>query len=73
MDQARNRMNIVILDACRDNPLPKGRSLSRGLASMQAPRGTFIGYAAAPGQSYRLARLTGPGSENGPATTAGRP
>lgn len=51
MDQARNRINIVILDACRDNPLPKARTLSRGLSSMHAPRGTFIGYAAAPGQS----------------------
>jgi hypothetical protein len=51
MDQARNRINIVILDACRDNPLPKGRSLARGLTSMPAPRGTFIGYAAAPGQT----------------------
>ncbi|MBV9827314.1 MAG: caspase family protein [Alphaproteobacteria bacterium] len=61
MDHARNRMNIVILDACRDNPLPKGRSLSRGLASMQAPRGTFIGYAAAPGQSAR----DGPPGQNG--------
>src|SRR5580765_6721118 len=51
MDEARNRINIVILDACRDNPLPKGRSLARGLSSMPAPRGTFIGYAAAPGQT----------------------
>jgi uncharacterized caspase-like protein len=24
MDQARNRINIVLLDACRDNPLPRG-------------------------------------------------
>jgi uncharacterized caspase-like protein len=51
MDQARNRINIVLLDACRDNPLPKGRSLTRGLTSMHAPRGTFIGYAAAPGHT----------------------
>jgi hypothetical protein len=51
MDEAHNRVNIVILDACRDNPLPKGRSLSRGLTPMEAPRGTFIGYAAAPGQT----------------------
>ncbi|HEU0219122.1 MAG TPA: caspase family protein [Stellaceae bacterium] len=51
MDEARNSVNIVILDACRDNPLPKARSLTRGLATMQAPRGTFIGYAAAPGQT----------------------
>jgi hypothetical protein len=51
MDEARNRINIVVLDACRDNPLPKGRSVARGLVSMQAPRGTFIGFAAAPGQA----------------------
>ena len=51
MDEARNQVNIVILDACRDNPLPKSRSVTRGLTSMQAPRGTFIGYAAAPGQT----------------------
>jgi len=53
MDEARNSVNIIILDACRDNPLPKGRSLARGLVSMQAPRGTFVGYAAAPGQTAR--------------------
>ncbi|HWB47871.1 MAG TPA: caspase family protein [Stellaceae bacterium] len=51
MDEAHNSVNIVILDACRDNPLPKGRSLARGLATMQGPRGTFIGYAAGPGQT----------------------
>lgn len=51
MDEARNQVNIVILDACRDNPLPKSRSAARGLVPMQAPRGTFIGYAAAPGQT----------------------
>jgi Caspase domain len=48
---AQNDMNIVILDACRDNPLPHGRSVARGLARMGAPSGTFIAYAAAPGQS----------------------
>ena len=64
MDQARNRINIVILDACRDNPLPKGRSLARGLTSMQAPRGTFIGYAAAPGQTAQ----DGEPGENGAFT-----
>jgi len=61
MDQARNRINIVILDACRDNPLPKSRSLGRGLARMDAPRGTFIGYAAAPGQTA----ADGPNGGNG--------
>ena len=50
MKQAQNDMNIVILDACRDNPLPKTRGVDRGLARMDAPTGTFIAYAAAPGQ-----------------------
>jgi len=50
MKRAQNEMNIVILDACRDNPLPKTRSFDRGLARMDAPSGTFIAYAAAPGQ-----------------------
>jgi Caspase domain len=51
MKTAQNEMNIVILDACRDNPLPKTRGIERGLARMDAPSGTFIAYAAAPGQS----------------------
>jgi hypothetical protein len=51
MKSAQNEMNIVILDACRNNPLPKTRGIERGLARMDAPSGTFIAYAAAPGQS----------------------
>jgi uncharacterized caspase-like protein len=52
MKDAQNDMNIVILDACRDNPLPKTtRGIERGLARMDAPSGTFIAYAAGPGQS----------------------
>ena len=66
MDQAHNHINIVILDACRDNPLPKSRGLSRGLAKMDAPRGTFIGYAAAPGQTAE----DGPKGGNGIFTGA---
>ena len=50
MRQAQNQMNLVILDACRNNPLPKTRGIDRGLARMEAPSGTFIAYAAAPGQ-----------------------
>lgn len=50
MEGAQNQMNIVILDACRDNPLPKTRGIERGLRRMEAPSGTFIAYAAAPGQ-----------------------
>jgi Caspase domain len=51
MKNANNEMNIVILDACRDNPLPKTRGMERGLARMSAPSGTFVGYAAALGQT----------------------
>jgi formylglycine-generating enzyme required for sulfatase activity len=50
MDNARNRLNIVILDACRDNPFARSfRSGAQGLASMNAPSGTLIAYATAPG------------------------
>jgi hypothetical protein len=51
MHAAQNEMNIVILDACRDNPLRRTRSAARGLARIDAPSGTFIAYAAAPGQT----------------------
>jgi Caspase domain len=51
MSAAQNEMNIVILDACRNNPLPKTRGMDRGLARIDAPSGTFIAFAAAPGQT----------------------
>jgi uncharacterized caspase-like protein len=51
MSDARNDMNILILDACRNNPLPKTRGMDRGLARIDAPSGTFIAFAAAPGQT----------------------
>ncbi len=50
MDFAHARMNIVIIDACRDNPFARSfRSMSQGLASIDAPAGTLIAYATAPG------------------------
>ncbi len=45
---AGNRMNIVVLDACRDNPFAAGAS-AKGLAPLDAPSGTFLAYATAPG------------------------
>jgi len=52
LDEARVRLSLVILDACRDNPFPrKFRSASRGLAQVDAPRGTMIAYATAPGET----------------------
>ncbi|MGD0266543.1 MAG: caspase family protein [Candidatus Methylomirabilota bacterium] len=51
MDTARNRLNIVILDACRDDPFSRSfRSPTHGLASIDAPIGTLIAYATAPGK-----------------------
>lgn len=51
MDSANNGFNIVILDACRNNPF--GRSWKRGgndggLAQINAPTGTLIAYATSP-------------------------
>jgi hypothetical protein len=45
---AGNRMNILVLDACRDNPFG-GITSGRGLAPLDAPSGTFLAYATAPG------------------------
>ncbi len=52
MENANNGLNIVLLDACRDNPFARSmRSTSRGLAIIStAPEGTFISYATGPGQ-----------------------
>jgi len=50
MNDAGNKMNIVILDACRDNPFKRSfRTERQGLAQMDAPKGTIIAYATAPG------------------------
>jgi formylglycine-generating enzyme required for sulfatase activity/uncharacterized caspase-like protein len=63
MEAAGTRLNIVILDACRNNPfggrgLAVGRAqdagirmrdASSGLAQMQAPSGTLISFATQPG------------------------
>src|SRR5450631_1884439 len=47
---ARNRLNIVILDACRNNPFTRSmRSVDHGLATMDAPAGILIAYSTAPG------------------------
>lgn len=50
MEEAHNSVNIVILDACRNNPFARSfRSVSRGLAQVDAPSGTLIAYATSPG------------------------
>jgi uncharacterized caspase-like protein len=60
MSHARSRINIVILDACRNNPFAgKTVAAPRGLAQMDAPVGTLLAFATAPG---KLAADSGAGS-----------
>jgi uncharacterized caspase-like protein len=50
MRESRNRLNFLILDACRNNPFPRSsRSAAGGLAQMDAPAGVLIAYSTAPG------------------------
>jgi membrane-associated protease RseP (regulator of RpoE activity) len=52
MEEARSATNIIILDACRNMPLARSfRDGTRGLARMDAPRGSFIAYSTAPGST----------------------
>ena len=75
METARNRLNILILDACRNNPFgSNARGFSQGLAQMDAPAGSYIAFATAPGRTaadgsgshglytqYLLAQMAQPG------------
>ncbi|MEE8383301.1 MAG: SUMF1/EgtB/PvdO family nonheme iron enzyme [Thermodesulfobacteriota bacterium] len=50
MEDAGNSLNVIILDACRDNPFGRSfRTGNRGLAKMDAPTGSILSYATAPG------------------------
>ena len=50
MRNSGSRLNIIILDACRNNPYEgSSRSGTRGLAPVQAASGTLIAYSTAPG------------------------
>ncbi|GKQ53056.1 caspase family protein [Bradyrhizobium sp. Ce-3] len=44
-----SRMRIVVLDACRNNPFPNVNDAGRGLAVVDAPSGSIVGYSTAPG------------------------
>ncbi len=67
MESTGTKLNLVILDACRNNPFGgRGlRSATSGLATMQAPEGTLISFATQPGN----VALDGSGG-NSPYTTA---
>ncbi len=50
METAGNRLNIIVLDACRNNPFARSyRSTQKGLARMDAPTGSILAYSTAPG------------------------
>ena len=67
MEARHAKVSVVLLDACRDNPLPTGtKSASKGLATPAAARsGMVIGFATLPGQTAE----DGEGS-NSPFATA---
>jgi hypothetical protein len=67
MEDAGSRVNFVILDACRNNPLSRGwRSKTQGgLAGMEAPMGSLIAFATSP----KSVSMDGEG-ENSPYTQA---
>jgi len=44
-----SRARIVVLDACRNNPFPSVVDAGRGLAIVDAPNGSIVGYSTAPG------------------------
>jgi formylglycine-generating enzyme required for sulfatase activity len=50
LEAAGAKVSLLILDACRSNPLRRpGRAAQRGLARMDAPSGALIAFAAQPG------------------------
>jgi formylglycine-generating enzyme required for sulfatase activity len=51
MEDAGNDLNLVILDACRDNPFARSfRNQTKGLAKMDAPKGSIIAYSTSPSE-----------------------
>jgi hypothetical protein len=52
MENAGPATNIIILDACRDNPWERHwrRAVPQGLAPVYAPKGTLIAYSTSPGE-----------------------
>jgi len=49
LESIQSRMRIVVLDACRNNPFPEANDKGRGLAIVDAPNGSIVGYSTAPG------------------------
>jgi uncharacterized protein (TIGR02145 family) len=54
MEGSGAKINIIILDACRNNPFERSwtrTATGKGLAFMDAPEGTLIAYATSPGKT----------------------
>ena len=72
MEEARNQVNIVIIDACRNNPFYRrwrssGRGSNvRGLAAVFPPSGIIVAYATREGNTAE----DGVGQRNSPFTSA---
>jgi len=49
LKKSGNPMNVIILDACRDNPFGGTRLDQKGLSQIDAPPGTLLAYATSPG------------------------
>ncbi|MCE9640792.1 MAG: caspase family protein [Betaproteobacteria bacterium] len=50
--KAQNPMNVIILDACRDNPFgSKAQTQQKGLSQFDAPPGSLLAYATSPGNT----------------------
>lgn len=68
MEDSRTGLNILVLDACRNNPFG-GRGIREsgaGLAQMRAPKGSIIVYATQPGNIAQ----DGPSGQNSPFAKA---
>ena len=53
LEAVPSRMRIVVLDACRNNPFQTLQEAGKGLAIVDAPNGSIVGYSTAPGSEAR--------------------
>ncbi len=52
LEEGGARLNLLVLDACRDNPLPAGaRTASRGLVPISTGSSTLVAYSTSPGMT----------------------
>jgi tetratricopeptide (TPR) repeat protein len=51
MERSGAQLNVIILDACRNNPFRGSRAMGGGLAPMGSGTGTFVALATSPGKT----------------------